>query len=134
MLRTLAIELQDDLALHAVNHRYAVWIDMTDSLYPPAAAALGVPLDRLLLIKLSELHQALQVVEIVLRGGAAQTIVLDVPKQTPPMRLGTYHRLRHRVRDSRCSVCILTPQSIVPTPHRVVLDMAMTQQKRLEVG
>ena len=134
VLRSIAAALQSVNTLHKQINRYAVWIDLTGSLYPPAAATLGVPLKQLLLIHPSDLQQALQVVEIILRGGSAHSIVLDIPQHTPPLRLGTYHRLRHRVRGTGCGLCILTPHSIVPTPYRIELETRASSIARLEIG
>jgi hypothetical protein len=122
VLRHIAEALKKTPHAQLESYRYATWIDLTGSFYPPAAATLGVPLRQLILIRPTDFHLALQAIEIVLRGGAAHSIVLDIPENTPAMKLGTYHRLKRRVRDSDCALCILTPHSIVPTSYRVVLD------------
>ena len=119
VLRHIADLLTRKSALQSKSTRYAIWIDLKGSLYPPALVALGVPLERLLLIQPTELQQALQAIEITLRGGAAYAIVLDVPNHTPPLRLGVYHRLRQRIRNTDCGLCILAPHSIAPTPYRL---------------
>lgn len=106
--------------LHAHPTRYAVYVDLEGSFYPPAAAQYGVPLDRLLLVRPFELAIALRVVEVCLLGGAVRTVVLDVPASLEPLRLPTYHRLRRRVRESGTAFVIRArDHSVVPADHRV---------------
>lgn len=107
--------------LEGGSERYAAFIDLARELYPPAAAALGVPLSRLLVIRATGLEEALQATEILLRGGATRVIVMDLPPGTPPLRLSTYHRLRRRVRESGAALVLLTRVTLVPADHRIEL-------------
>lgn len=110
--------LAHDLQAHPT--RYAVYVDLEGTFYPPAAAQFGVPLDRLLLVRPFELALALRVVEVCLLGGAVRTVVLDVPASLQPLRLPTYHRLRRRVRESGTALVIRAREhSVVPADHRV---------------
>ena len=106
--------------LRAHKTRYAVYVDLEGTFYPPAAAQYGVPLERLLLIRPFELAIALRVVEVCLLGGAVRTVVLDVPSSLQPLRLPTYHRLRRRVRESGTAFVVRAREhSVVPADHRV---------------
>jgi hypothetical protein len=110
--------LGHDLQAHPT--RYAVYVDLEGTFYPPAAAQYGVPLDRLLLVRPFELAIALRVVEVCLLGGAVRTVVLDVPTSLQPLRLATYHRLRRRVREGGTAFVVRArDHSVVPADHRV---------------
>ena len=91
-------------------------------LYPPAAARLGVPLDRLLLIQCNAQVSVLRVIELLLRGGATRLVALDVPPDTAPLRLSTYHRLRRCTRDAGAALVFLAEASVIPADHRIVLS------------
>lgn len=103
---------------------YAAYIDLTGEMYPPAAAALGVPLGRLLLVRTSELVVALRGTEALLRGGATRIIAIDVHPDVRPLRLALYHRLRRKVRDSGVALIFLARSSIVPADHRIDLEQS----------
>lgn len=105
----------------AVPGRYAAFVDLGRELYPPAAAALGVPLARLLLLRPHDLGVALRAVELLLRGGAARIVAMDLPERTPPLRLSTYYRLRQHVLRSGVTLVLLARASVVPADHRISL-------------
>ncbi len=104
--------------------RYALWLDLEGSFYPPAAAQLGVPLTRLLLLRTADLVTGLAAVELALRGGAVCAAAVDVPPSVPPLRLSLYHRLRRRVRESGAVLLFLGRESVVPADHRLLLGEA----------
>ncbi|MBT9554406.1 MAG: hypothetical protein IV100_00200 [Myxococcales bacterium] len=117
--------LGHDLQAHPT--RYAVYVDLEGTFYPPAAAQYGVPLDRLLLVRPFELAIALRVVEVCLLGGAVRTVVLDVPASLQPLRLPTYHRLRRRVREGGTAFVVRAREhSVVPADHRVSFGVDVT--------
>lgn len=63
----------------------AAFVDGRGELYPPAAAALGVDLDRLLVVRPgSDLIAALWSGEALLASGAFEVVVLDLPPARPP--------------------------------------------------
>jgi recombination protein RecA len=101
---------------------FAAFIDLSGELYPPAAAQLGVLLQRLLIVRPTSLSQALKACEILVRGGAARIIVLDLPPGTPPLRLSTYHRLRRRVRTQGVTFLVLCATPMVPADCRITLS------------
>ena len=113
--------LLEHLAEQSAPDRYAAYVDMTGTFYPPAAAAFGVPLDRLILIKPPELSLALRIVEVLVRGGAARTVALDLPPQVRSLRLPTYHRLRRHVRQTGVSLVFLVAHPLVPADRRIDL-------------
>ena len=107
--------------LLAVQGRYAAWIDLAHTLYPPAAASLGVPMDRLLMVRTSDLALSLRAAEVILRGGAVRAVVMDMPASCQPLRLAAYHRLRRHARASGVGLIVLAERSLVPADHRVDL-------------
>ena len=102
--------------------QYAAFIDLTGEFYPPAAAALGVPLHRFLLIRAGDLRGAWRLVEVMLQGGAIPLIVVDLPSGTRPISLSTYHRLRRRVRASGGALVVLSRSSVFPADRRIKLS------------
>ncbi|MFT7625392.1 MAG: hypothetical protein ACI9WU_004583 [Myxococcota bacterium] len=107
--------------------RWAAWIQMptaSGELYPPAAAALGVPLWRLLVLQVVEVNTAMRAAEALLRGGAARLVAMDMGADAKPLRLSTYHRLRHQVMDSGAALVFLSPHSIVPADYRIDLNQS----------
>lgn len=101
--------------------RFALWLDLEGTFYPPAAAQLGVPLERLLLVRTADLATGLAAVELSLRGGAVCMAAVDVPASVQPLRLSLYHRLRRRVRESGGVLVVLSRHSIIPADQRVLL-------------
>jgi hypothetical protein len=74
------------IAAHTAAGGLAVWIDGTGQLFPPTAAALGVALDRLLVVRPAAdlppdalAAAAAQAGEIVARSGAFAVIAIDLP-------------------------------------------------------
>jgi recombination protein RecA len=55
------------------------YIDGPGELYPPAAAALDVDLDRLLVVRPGTTREATRAAEIVARSGAFPLVILDLP-------------------------------------------------------
>lgn len=110
--------------------RYGLWLDLEGTFYPPGAAQLGIPLERLLLIRTADLVTGLAAVELALRGGAVCVAAVDVPARVPPLRLSLYHRLRRRVRESGAVLVFLARQSVVPADHRHTLGEALPQVER----
>ena len=117
--------------LAASKGRYAAFVDMAGEIYPPAIAALGVPLNQLLLIQVPEVTLALRAVETLLRGGAARFVVLDLPAGVRPLRYSTYHRLRRHVMENGSSLVFLTPQSVSPADRRIDLDELASETRNV---
>ncbi len=71
------------LALRAVaaahrEHRLAAWVDGPRELYPPAAAALGADLRRLLIVRPKNPRQLVWTAQQLVRSGAFACVVLDL--------------------------------------------------------
>ncbi len=106
------------VALHAAARATAggglvAWIDPRRELYPPAAAALGVDLGRLLWIRPPPLASAIaRAGEIVARSRAFTLVVLDLP---PGVRVddATAGRVRAAAHDASAAVLALAPVSCV---------------------
>jgi cell division inhibitor SulA/protein ImuA len=82
-LTRLAVQLA---LQEARQGRSIAWIDPDRSLYPPALAAWGLPLDRLLLIHppADGRGAAYWTAEQVLRSGCFGLVLLDAPASLPP--------------------------------------------------
>lgn len=106
----------------ATGDRYAAYVDLTGELYPPAVAALGVPLERLLLVRTADLLIALRVVEALLRGGSTRVVVLDLPADSRPIKLAIHHRLRLRARATGASLVLISRSPVVPADRRIDLS------------
>lgn len=68
------------VARAAANAGWVVWCDVSRQFYPPAAAALGLPLDRLLLVQPSDERQALWVTTESLRCRGVGACVAPVTR------------------------------------------------------
>lgn len=83
------------------------WVDPGRLLHPPAAAALGVTLDRLLLVRPDEAHSAWSV-EQVLRSGCFGIVVLGEPL---PDLLAAGPRWLQAARYGSSTLVVLTSRS-----------------------
>ena len=128
VLKAIATSLHSTADASVQSQRYASWIDLTESFYPPAAASLGVPLERLILIRPSELTLALHALEIILRGGSTHSVILDVPENTPPLSWGHITGSSEEFRRVVVGYAYLL-HSIIPTNHRIVLDDHLEMHK-----
>jgi|GEM_PF-5660100 RecA/RadA recombinase len=101
--------------------RYGAFIDGSGQLYPPAVAAMGIPLHRLILIRPDTLITALKAVELLVVGGGVRMIVLDLPADTAPVRLSAVHRLRRMIRKQDVALALLVRHVLVPADCRIAL-------------
>jgi hypothetical protein len=110
----------------AAGHLVA-WIDAAHELHPPSAVALGVELDRLLVVRPpATAIAAARATEIVARSNAFALIVIDLPHGA---RL-TEHagsRLRVAVHESGVGVVALAGAPAVPHPA-LRLEVSATHQ------
>lgn len=83
----------------------AAFIDGRDQLYPPAAAALGVDLERLLVVKPPASGIA-RAAEILVRSRGFELIVVDLPAQHRLAR-SVAHRLRTAAHQTRTALAVL---------------------------
>ncbi len=111
------------------NHpeRYGAFVDLSHQLYPPAAAALGIPLRRLLLLRPESVSLALKAVELLVSGGGIRMIALDLPAGTAPLRLSIAHRLRRLIRQRDVALVFLVRHTLTPADCRIELSVGDTQ-------
>ncbi len=109
------------------------FIDARGELYPPAASALGVDLERLLVVRpfgppgtQQRMSTALWAAEAILGSGAFEALVLDVPASLPPERAGLEAMVR-RVRaaaERGGALAIWLGEGTVHVPAAVRLEVA----------
>jgi hypothetical protein len=83
----------------------AAWVDGRDQLYPPAAAALGVDLERLLVVK-PPVVDISRAAEILIRSRGFEMIAIDLPAQHRLAR-SVAHRLRTAAHQTRTALVVL---------------------------
>ena len=94
------------LALAAIaGAGLAAFVDGRDQFYPPAAAALGVDLERLLVVKPPVVGIA-RATEILVRSRGFELIVIDLPAQHRLAR-SVAHRLRTAAHQTRTALVVL---------------------------
>ncbi|HOD66352.1 MAG TPA: ATPase domain-containing protein [candidate division Zixibacteria bacterium] len=109
----------------------AVYIDLSRSFFPAAAAACGVDLERLLTVAPANGPTALRVAELLLQSRIASWIVLDLVGQKEPLPGLMLHRLRLKVSRSRGLVLLLTENNsgVIP-PSMASLRLAVARAGR----
>lgn len=112
-----------ELASAATRARRAVaWVDPLRVLYPPAAAALGVDLDRLLIIRppADGSHPEIWATEQLLRSGCFALVISHLPERRGARRFGGHQWARAAER-GQCTGVVLgeRPQRDVPAEIRL---------------
>ena len=102
------------LALRAVaaagrEQRLAAWIDGPRELYPPAAAALGVDLQRLLIVRPKAPGQLVWTAVQILRSGAFACAVLDLTHTGVRLGLADGRKLQEAAAKGGAALVLLTP-------------------------
>lgn len=105
------------------------WVDPAHQLYPPAAAALGVPLDRLLLIRppavglagADALHPEVWTMEQLLRSGCFPLVVLAGVRALPRASGQVWARAAER---GQCTAVVITDRPARQLPADVRLTAA----------
>lgn len=108
------------LALRLLRHQpAAAWVDFERSLYPPAVAAAGVDLRRLLLLQPAA-DRGAWAVEQVLRAGCYGQVVVSSP---PPLRRAG-QRWARAAEAGGCTLLVLRerPHRDLPADMRLQLD------------
>jgi protein ImuA len=113
----------------------AAFVDGTGELYPPAAAALGVDLDRLLVVRPARStpvrprarpDPALWAAEALLASGAFAVVVVDVPLPARGGADGLLRRLQTAAeRGGTIGLWLSTPRSGARVPAGVRLDLSL---------
>lgn len=102
------------LALRAVaaagrEQRLSAWIDGPRELYPPAAAALGVDLQRLLIVRPKAPGQLVWTAAQILRSGAFACVVLDLTHTGVRLGLADGRKLQEAAAKGGAVLVLLTP-------------------------
>jgi recombination protein RecA len=102
------------LALRAVaaagrEQRLSAWIDGPRELYPPAAAALGVELQRLLIVRPKAPGQLVWTAVQILRSGAFSCVVLDLTHTGVRLGLAEGRKLQDAAAKGGAVLVLLTP-------------------------
>ena len=108
----------------------AAWIDLPREFYPPAAAAAGVELNRLLGIRPRDREQALSCCDLLLRFGAFPLVVLDLdttslPRRGSPGPRRQWARLHTLVRRSQISLLVVARPRPPADPLRAFADLSL---------
>ncbi len=115
----VAVEL---VAAFTAARRAVAWVDPLRRLYPPAAAAMGVDLDRLLLVRppADGTHPEIWATEQLLRSGCFALVVSHLPERRRARRQGGHTWARAAER-GQCTGLVLAsrPQRDVPAEIRL---------------
>lgn len=116
-----AVELWGDaaagrtsLALRAVaaahrENRIAAWVDGPSELYPPSAAALGVDLGRLLIVRPKAPRQLVWAAQQLARSGAFACVVVDLTHTGVRPSLAEGRKLQEAAAQGGGALLLLTP-------------------------
>lgn len=89
--------------------RAAAWIDVGGGFWPVAAAEAGLPLDKLLVVKVKSGAAALRAAHILLSSaGAVAALVVDLPPTAPPARERELIALQRLAERSATALLFLT--------------------------
>lgn len=115
----MAIEL---VAAATRARRSVAWVDPMRQLYPPAAASLGVDLDRLLIVRPAAdgTHPEIWATEQLLRSGCFSLVISHLPERRGARRFGGHQWARAAER-GQCTGLVLSarPQRDVPAEVRL---------------
>jgi hypothetical protein len=91
--------------------RLSAWVDGPQELYPPAAAAMGVALDRLLIVRPKVVGQLVWSAVQLLRSGAFTCVVLDVMHTGLQLTMTDAKKLLDAARTGGSLLVLLTSQT-----------------------
>jgi recombination protein RecA len=115
--------------------KVCAWIDISDSLHPESAAAIGVDLSRLLWIRCttsgkkswSRLEQGLRVADLLLHAGGFSCVVLDLgslePEYALRVPLATWFRYRAAAEKQQSNVVLLSQHACTRNSAGLVLRL-----------
>jgi recombination protein RecA len=114
------------------------WVDVSDTLHPESAAAMGVDLTRLLWVRCpatqkkswSRLDQGLRVADLLLHAGGFSCLVLDLgglePEYASRVPLATWFRFRAAVERGQSNLVLLTQHASAKSSAGLVLHLTGT--------
>jgi recombination protein RecA len=131
------------LALSLVAQRtmagnVCAWVDVSDTLHPESAAAMGVDLTRLLWVRCqasqkkswSRLEQGLRVADLLLHAGGFSCLVLDLASLEPEyalrVPLATWFRFRAAAERGQSNLVLLTQHASSKSSAGLVLHLTGT--------
>lgn len=91
--------------------RLSAWVDGPQELYPPAAASMGVALDRLLIVRPKVVGQLVWSAVQLLRSGAFTCVVLDVMHTGLQLTMTDAKKLLDAARTGGSLLVLLTSQT-----------------------
>jgi len=127
--------------------KVCAWVDVSDTLHPESAAALGVDLSRLLWIRCgavapnrkswSRLEQGLRVSDLLLQGGGFSCIVLDLGSLSAEyalrVPLATWFRFRAAAERLQSNVVLLTQHGCSRNSAGLVLRLEALRLEALRL-
>jgi hypothetical protein len=125
---------------HRTGDQMCAWVDVADAFDPESAAANGVLLQHLLLVRCSNvvrqvktkpwsrLDQALRATDLLLQAGGFAAIVLDLADTSPDhasrIPLASWFRFRQAADSSRCCLIVLGKAGYAQSSAALVLECA----------
>lgn len=108
-----------------------LYVDSTESFFPPAAAAAGINLQNLLILKNRNLEETLRTVELLLERKQVDCIVFDFVGIRTALPRILLHRLRQQVVRAQALVFFLTGDHIRLLPASLVsMQLTVTKVNR----
>lgn len=99
---------------------YVAYIDLSNSFFPLAASQSGVNLKQLMIVKASNMREALRKAELLLNRKRTKAIVLDLVNEMQLLPMTLLHRLRMDTVRSRSILIFLTDNSLQIIPSSMV--------------
>jgi recombination protein RecA len=118
--------------------KVCAWVDVSDTLHPESAAAMGVDLTRLLWVRCSasrgkswsRLEQGLRVADLLLHAGGFSCLVFDLGSLAPEyalrIPLATWFRFRSAAERLQSNVVLLTQHASTRNSAGLVLRLVGT--------
>lgn len=114
----------------------AAWIDASGEAYPPAFAAAGVALPRLLFVRPDTPERQLWAAEVLLQSGSFGAVVLDATALPPPPRAVLDRRapVLRGAAESHGTALVVLAEAPFGLPHRLRLRVEPRPGSRLRVS
>ncbi len=110
----------DLAAAITARHHLVAWVDPLCRLHPPAAAARGVALERVLIVRARSSWE--WTTEQILRSGCFPLVVTDLPPRTGSRRVMA-HAWARAAEHGRCTALVLSQRSTRELPADVRLSI-----------
>ena len=105
-----------------------IYVDFGRTFFPPAAAAAGIDLSQVLLLRPESLPEGIRAAELLLQQGQARCVVFELVgrnERVPPILL---HRLRQLILKSKAVALFLTEDSSRALPASLIaLQLTVTK-------